>query len=130
MWCIEAALRVNVGTLLSLNLSDVTSPGKIMRCCRRLLATFWISPCRHCDHLALASECHAWAAFDQCNILAELDPLQLGESLRTAALDQGGYDNESFDVMITIADVLVSEHGWSAAQSDGWLERMGLWQDD
>ena len=73
---------------------------------------------------------HAWAAFDQCDILAELDLLQLGESLRTAALEQGGYDTESFDVMVTIADVLVAEHGWSVAQSDGWLERMGLWQDD
>lgn len=73
---------------------------------------------------------HAWAAFEQCDILAELDLLQLGESLRAAALEQGGYDSESFDVMVTIADVFVAEHGWSVAQSDGWLERMGLWQDD
>jgi hypothetical protein len=72
---------------------------------------------------------HAWAAFDQCDILAELDLLQLGESLRTAALEQGGYDNESFDVMVTIADVLVAKHGWSLQQSDGWLERMRLWDD-
>ncbi len=32
--------------------------------------------------------------------------------------------------MVTIADLLVAEHGWSLQQSDGWLERMGLWQDD
>ena len=32
--------------------------------------------------------------------------------------------------MVTIADVLVAEHGWSFKQSDGWLEWMGLWQDD
>jgi hypothetical protein len=75
------------------------------------------------------SEVHAWAAFDQCDLLAELDLLQLGESLRTTALAQGGYDNESFDVMVTIADLLMAEHGWSIAQSDGWLERMGLWDD-
>jgi hypothetical protein len=73
---------------------------------------------------------HAWAAFDQCHLLTELDLLQLGDSLRTAALERGCYVSESFDVMVTIADLLVADHGWSLQQSDGWLERMGLWQDD
>ena len=42
----------------------------------------------------------------------------------------GGYDGRAFDLMFTIADVLEADHGWSFEQSDAWLERMGLWEDE
>ena len=72
---------------------------------------------------------HAWASFEQGAWLAELDLLQLGDALsRTARLGEGD-PGELFDVMVTIADVLEREHGWSPQQSDGWLERMGLWEE-
>ena len=127
--------RPCVGTLWGLT----QCPVPLFICLRRWLLSWLLPPPQEAapsnstppDPIPSGSqEIHAWAAFDQCDILAELDLLQLGESLRTAALEQGGYDNESFDVMVTIADVLVAEHGWSFEQSDGWLERMGLWQDD
>jgi hypothetical protein len=47
-----------------------------------------------------------------------------------AALSRGGYDGRSFDLMFAIADVLEADHGWSLEQSDAWLERMGLWQEE
>jgi hypothetical protein len=96
---------------------------------RSLVALFRTPASRTGEDVPISQEVHAWAALDQCDLLAELDLLQLGESLHTAALGQGGYDNESFDVMVTIADLLVAEHGWSLQQSDGWLERMGLWEE-
>ncbi len=97
-------------------------------CLHRWLLS-WLLPPPPEQRPPIHQELHAWAAFEQCDLLAELDLLHLGDSLRTAALAQGGYDNESFDVMVTIADLLVAEHGWSLQQSDGWLERMGLWDD-
>jgi hypothetical protein len=42
----------------------------------------------------------------------------------------GGYDGCSFDLTVAIADVLQSDHGWSFEQSDAWLERMGLWEEE
>ena len=101
----------------------------LLGCLRSLVAPFRPPASRTGSDLPIRSEVHAWAALDQCDLLAELDLLQLGDSLRTAAQRSGGYDNESFDVMVTIADLLVAEHGWSLQQSDGWLERMGLWDD-
>ena len=32
--------------------------------------------------------------------------------------------------MVAIADVLEADHGWSLEQSDAWLERMGLWEEE
>jgi len=32
--------------------------------------------------------------------------------------------------MITIADVLEAEHGWSPDQSEAWLQRMGVWDGE
>jgi hypothetical protein len=32
--------------------------------------------------------------------------------------------------MFAIADVLQADHSWSFDQSDAWLERMGLWQEE
>ncbi len=32
--------------------------------------------------------------------------------------------------MLAIADVLEAEHGWSFEQSDGWLARMGPWEEE
>lgn len=90
----------------------------------------WLCPPAPCSQAPDEEGVHAWAAFVQCDLLAELDLLQLGDSLRTAALERGCYDKKSFDVMVTIADLLVAEHDWSLQQSDGWLERMGLWHDD
>ena len=47
-----------------------------------------------------------------------------------AAISRGGYDGRSFDLMFAIADVLEADHGWSFEQSDAWLERMGLWEEE
>jgi hypothetical protein len=73
---------------------------------------------------------HAFAAFEQGAWLAELDLLQLGTALQRGAIARGGYDGRSFDLMVAIADVLQSDHGWSFEQSDRWLERMGLWEEE
>ena len=73
---------------------------------------------------------HAFAAFEQGDWLAELDLLQLGQALQRTAISRGGYDGRSFDVMVAIADVLEADHGWSFEQSDAWLERMGLWEEE
>jgi hypothetical protein len=73
---------------------------------------------------------HAFAAFEQGDWLAELDLLQLGTALQLGAIARGGYDGRSFDLMVAIAEVLQSDHGWSFEQSDAWLERMGLWEEE
>ena len=73
---------------------------------------------------------HAFAAFEQGDWLAELDLLQLGTALMRGAIARGGYDGRSFDLMVAIADVLQSDHGWSFEQSDAWLERMGLCEEE
>jgi hypothetical protein len=73
---------------------------------------------------------HALAAFEQGDWLAELELLQLANALQRNAITRGGYDGRSFDLMFAIADVLESDHGWSFEQSDAWLERMGLWEEE
>ena len=73
---------------------------------------------------------HAFAAFEQGDWLAELDLLQLGVALQRGAIARGGYDGRAFDLMFAIADVLETDHGWSFEQSDAWLERMGLWEEE
>jgi hypothetical protein len=73
---------------------------------------------------------HALAAFEQGDWLAELDLLQLANTLQRTAISRGGYDGRSFDLMFAIADVLEADHGWSFEQSDAWLERMGLWEEE
>ena len=73
---------------------------------------------------------HAFAAFEQGDWLAELDLLQLGTALQLGAIARGGYDGRSFDLMVAIAEVLQSDHGWSFEQTDLWLERMGLWEEE
>ena len=73
---------------------------------------------------------HALAAFEQGDWLAELDLLQLGQALQRSVRGRGGYDGRSFDLMFAIADVLEADHGWSSEQSDAWLERMGLWEEE
>ena len=73
---------------------------------------------------------HALAAFEQGDWLAELELLQLANALQGTAVSRGGYDGRSFDLMLAIADVLESDHGWSFEQSDAWLERMGLWDEE
>ena len=72
----------------------------------------------------------ALAAFEQGDWLAELELLELGEALHRQALRRHGYDSESFDVMVTIADVLERDHDWQPAHADAWLERMGLWAQE
>jgi hypothetical protein len=73
---------------------------------------------------------HAFAAFEQGDWLAELELLQMGTALQRGAIARGGYDGRSFDLMVAIADVLEADHGWSFEQSDRWLERMGLWEEE
>jgi hypothetical protein len=73
---------------------------------------------------------HALAVFEQGVWLAELELLQLANALQRSAISRGGYDGRSFDLMFAIADVLESDHGWSFEQSDAWLERMGLWEEE
>ncbi len=73
---------------------------------------------------------HALAAFEQGDWLAELELLQLANALQRTAITRGGYDGRSFDLMFAIADVLEADHGWSLEQSDAWLERMGLWEEE
>jgi hypothetical protein len=70
-----------------------------------------------------------WAAFEQGAWLAELELLELGEALRRRARQAGGYHGELFDLMLTIADVLEQEHGWSLEQSEAWLQRMGVGEE-
>ena len=69
------------------------------------------------------------AALEQGDVLAELELLQLAQALHRQALRRHGYDSESFDVMVTIADVLERDHDWQPAHADAWLERMGLWDE-
>ena len=73
---------------------------------------------------------HALATFEQGDWLAELDLLQLANAMQRTAISRGGYDGRSFDLMFAIADVLEADHGWSFEQSDAWLERMGLWDEE
>ena len=73
---------------------------------------------------------HSFAAFEQGDWLAELELLQLADALQRSAISRGGYDGRSFDLMFAIADVLEADHGWSFEQSDAWLERMGLWDEE
>ena len=73
---------------------------------------------------------HTLEAFEQGDWLAELDLLQLGQSLQLKALRCGGYDGHAFDLMVAIADVLEADHGWNFEQSEAWLTRMGLWEEE
>jgi len=75
-------------------------------------------------------EDHSLAAFEQGDWLAELELLQLANALQRSAISRGGYDGRAFDLMVAIADVLEADHGWSVEQSDAWLERMGLWEEE
>jgi len=71
---------------------------------------------------------HSLAAFEQGDWLAELDLLQLASALHQTASEQGFYEGRLFDLMIAIADVLETDHGWDLEQDDAWLDRMGLWR--
>ena len=73
---------------------------------------------------------HALATFEQGDWLAELELLQLANAMQHTAISRGGYDGRSFDLMFAIADVLEADYGWSFEQSDAWLERMGLWEEE
>ena len=54
----------------------------------------------------------------------------MGQSLQLKALRCGGYDGHAFDLMVAIADVLEADHGWNFEQSEAWLTRMGLWEEE
>ena len=73
---------------------------------------------------------HAFAAFEQGDWLAELDLLQLANALQRSAISRGGYEERAFNLMVAIAEVLESDHDWSFEQTDLWLERMGLWEEE
>ena len=75
-------------------------------------------------------QAHTLAAFEQGDWLAELELLQLAHALRRTAVSSGSYAARAFDLMLAIADVLEGDHGWSSEQSDAWLERMGLWEEE
>ena len=73
---------------------------------------------------------HALAAFEQGDWLAELELLQLANALHRRAISLGEYDERAFNQMFAIAEVLERDHCWSFEQSDAWLERMGLWEEE
>ena len=50
--------------------------------------------------------------------------------MQRSVLNNSGCDDIVFDVMVGIADLLESDHGWSTEQSEAWLDRMGLWVED
>lgn len=81
------------------------------------------------DALSDLDAIHSLAAFEQGDWLAELDLLQLASALRQTASEQGFYEGRLFDLMIAIADVLETDHGWDLEQADAWLDRMGLWDE-
>ena len=117
-----------VGTLWSL------TPSPLFNSFRRVIS--WLRSLLQRPQTCFTSEFgpfeldHAFAAFEQGDWLAELDLLQLAVALQRGAVARGGYDGRSFDLMVAIADVLQSDHGWSFEQSDLWLERMGLWEEE
>ena len=82
------------------------------------------------SELSPLEKLHALAAFEQGDWLTELDLLHLGDAMQRSALKNSGCDDIVFDVMVDIADLLESDHGWSTEQSETWLERMGLWEED
>ena len=43
---------------------------------------------------------------------------------------QEGHALAAVDVMVGIADMLESDHGWRIEQSEAWLHRMGLWEEE
>ncbi len=69
-------------------------------------------------------------SFEKGDWLAELELLQLAQELKTLADQRGGFEAELFDLMVSIADVLELDHGWQRSQSNQWLVRMGLWEED
>ena len=69
-------------------------------------------------------------SFEQGDWLAELELLQLAQELKALADQRGGFEAELFDLMVSIADVLELDHGWPRSQSNQWLMRMGLWEED
>lgn len=81
------------------------------------------------DALSGLDAIHSLAAFEQGDWLEELDLLQLASALRQTASEQGFYEGRLFDLMIAIADVLETDHGWDLEQADAWLDRMGLWDE-
>lgn len=96
------------------------------------LAGLWQRPCStpapSPQPLQQQEQCHALAALEQGDWLEELELLQLGQALQRSARQRGGYDGEAFDVMLTIADVLEADHGWTVEQTEAWLTRMGVWE--
>lgn len=83
---------------------------------------------RHRQRLACSG--HTLAAFEQGAWLEELELLQLAQTVHRSARQRGGYDARAFDLVLSIADVLEAEHGWSTEQSEAWLERLGVWEEE
>jgi hypothetical protein len=127
-WLKSAAVRRGVGTLWGL------TPCPLLTSIQRFLS--WLRSLLQRPQNCSTTEFgpfeldHACAAFEQGDWLAELDLLQLGTALQRSAIARSGYDGRSFDLMVAIADVLEADHGWSFEQSDAWLERMGLWEEE
>ena len=78
----------------------------------------------------LACSGHTLAAFEQGAWLEELELLQLAQTVHRSARQRGGYDARAFDLVLSIADVLEAEHGWTTEQSEAWLERLGVWEEE
>ena len=78
----------------------------------------------------LACSGHTLAAFQQSAWLEELELLQFAQAVHRSAGQRGGYDARAFDLVLSIADVLEAEHGWSTEQSEAWLERLGVWEEE
>lgn len=69
-------------------------------------------------------------SFEQGDWMAELELLQLGQEIQALARESGGFEAELFDLMVSIADVLERDHDWNRSQSNQWLERLGLFDED
>lgn len=67
---------------------------------------------------------------EQEQLLAELQLLRQAHDAHRLAQLAGGYDPDTIDLLITAAEDLEANHGWDPLLVDGWLERLGLWDQE
>lgn len=67
---------------------------------------------------------------EQEQLLGELQLLRQAHNANRFAQLAGGYDPDTIDQLITTAEELEASHGWDPLLVDGWLERLGLWDQE